>query len=204
MVSSAAAMSGTEKPSTSLSSSAARCFGGKALDGDNERSGDVFASFVDVGGVVWVGLHPHRFEADLLAFPRHRDLLAGLAAERVDAAVGCYAVEPGSKRGSAGVGPEASPRPEQGLLENVVGVVDRAGHSVAVPVEFVAVRRDSTVECSVVTGLRAAEVVVFARGFPLCSFTASPASCSCRSGGRVFDRSRRLNSSVRKKCWCTR
>lgn len=71
----------------------------ESLDGNHERGRDVFALFVQFGGVVvGVGLEPHGFESVVVALPSDGHFLAGHSAARVDTVVGGDAVEPGSKR----------------------------------------------------------------------------------------------------------
>jgi hypothetical protein len=85
---------------------------------------------------------------------RHgRGRRASLAvADRVETAVRGDAVEPRAQGGTAFEPGEAAPGGDQGFLNQVVGVVDRAEHAIAVHVEFVEVGLGQLAECPLVSG----------------------------------------------------
>jgi hypothetical protein len=90
---------------------------------------------------VRVGLKPERLGAARrrrrLGHRRH--LLGGsspVAAEEIEAAVGGDSIEPRPQRGPALERVEAAPSREQGLLEHVFGVLQRAEDPVAVQLEL--------------------------------------------------------------------
>lgn len=71
---------------------------------------------------------------------RHRGWAALGIADRVQAPAGGDTVQPGPQGRAAGETIQAAPRRGQGLLEQVVGVGDRAEHPVAVQVQLAPVR----------------------------------------------------------------
>ena len=133
------------------------------LEGGHEREGDRLALFVASRGVgrpvdhaveecVGDGLEPDDLaEARGLrrVDSRHVPLLRRSSrrrAPRVEAPVGRDAVQPGAKRRAAFERGEALPRGEQGVLQRVLGVADRAQHPIAVHLQFALVRRDEFTE----------------------------------------------------------
>jgi hypothetical protein len=66
--------------------------------------------------------------------------------DRVEAAVGGDAVQPGARRGPSLERVEAAPGREQHLLQHVVGVGERAEQAVAVQAQLAAVRLDQVAE----------------------------------------------------------
>ena len=70
----------------------------------------------------------------------------GAAGDQVEAGVGDYPVEPGSRRAPALEAGQPAPGPDERLLERVVGVVHRPEHPVAVRVHRSAVGFDQLVE----------------------------------------------------------
>jgi hypothetical protein len=72
--------------------------------------------------------------------------------------------------------PEASPSVKQGLLERVVGVLERAEHSIAVRVHRAAMRFHELFVGSLVAALRKVEQLFLAAGHECC--------CGAHSSGR--------------------
>jgi hypothetical protein len=68
------------------------------------------------------------------------------ALDQVEASVGGDSIEPGAKRALRLEPRQPAPGAEEGLLESVLGVIDRAQHPVAVGVELSAVRLDQRPE----------------------------------------------------------
>src|SRR6202000_1134510 len=80
-------------------------------------------------------------------------------AERAQAAVGGDPVQPGAQRGAAVVPGQTPPGVQQGLLERVLGILERAEHPVAVHLQFTAVRLGQRPERLAVTGPHPADQI---------------------------------------------
>ena len=72
------------------------------------------------------------------------------ARDEVQAGAGGHGVQPRAQRAAALEAAEPPPRPQQGVLQGVVGVVGGAEHAVAVGVQLAAQRRHQAVERVVV------------------------------------------------------
>ena len=104
--------------------------------------------------VVWVGLHPHRLRqgpAGGVIRVEGRPVVHGEdalrpAGDHVEAGVRRDPVEPRPERASAFHPSEASPGPQERILEGVLGVVKRAEHPVAVSVKLGLVGLDEAAE----------------------------------------------------------
>lgn len=75
-------------------------------------------------------------------------------ATRVEASVGGDPIEPSPQRGPPVEPAQPPPRGQQRLLQNVLGVLERAEHPVAVRLEFATVRRGQLTESVVVASAR--------------------------------------------------
>ena len=75
------------------------------------------------------------------------------ALELVETRVGRDPVQPRLELGARLEPPDRPPRPQQRLLDEILGVLSRAEHPVAVDVERVAIRLDQLTERVLVTGL---------------------------------------------------
>jgi hypothetical protein len=122
---------------------------------------------------VRVGLQPDRLgPAGGLGWLEHRIHLARPAravAQRVQAPVRRYAVEPGAQRGSALVALESAPGRQERLLQQILGVLERAEDAVAVQLELLSVGIGELAEGVLVSRARPRE-----RGLAQHAVLASP------------------------------
>jgi hypothetical protein len=107
-------------------------------------------SVLDAEHLVRIGLQPHRLNERRLRVivgiagrtVVGRQHPPGSARDQVEADIGRDLVEPRAKRASSLESFQPPPRPQEGFLEGVLGVVDRAQHPIAVSVELLAVGLD--------------------------------------------------------------
>ena len=84
---------------------------------------------------------------------RRRGARAAAGRDRVEADVGGDPVQPGAEAGAARRSVAAAPGPQEGLLHEVLGLVERAEHAVAVHVQLAPVALHESGEGGLVAGL---------------------------------------------------
>ena len=164
----------------------ARCCGRQQLDdgeegqldglaGDDDRVGLGIARSDLVEQPVGVGLQPRD-----LGEGAQRGHAPRAAADRVERRVGGDAVQPGPEPGAALEAVAAAPRAQEGLLHEVLGLLERAEHAVAVHVQLAAVALHEGGEGGLVAGLGGGDERI---GLGVAHRRVHPASwwSSCRS-----------------------
>jgi hypothetical protein len=104
--------------------------------------------------LVGVGLQPHRLDERLADLARNLDARTEIdgqdllrpSRDRVQADVRRDPVEPGTERAATLELGQAAPRPQEGFLQGVLGVLQGAEHAIAVRVELCVVLPDDVTE----------------------------------------------------------
>ena len=134
------ATSRADQPSTSRRTRTARCRGGRNCIDAHEREADRLALLDrEVGLEQMIGI---RLEGrGDLGFVEVESLRrARTPFESSQARVRRDPIEPGAERSPVLVPIESAPRPHEGVLEDIVGIVERTEHPIAVHVERTAMR----------------------------------------------------------------
>ena len=139
--------------------------GGQVLERRHERQLDALAQLVarlgagravlEAEALVRIGIHPDRLgrrQSESVvrvggrAVVEREHPLLGPPRDQVEAAVGGDRVEPRAERAAALEPGQPAPGAQRGVLEGVLGVLDRAEHPVAVRVELRAIRLEQAAE----------------------------------------------------------
>ena len=158
LVSSAVAVSLAGQPSTSRAMSAARCRGGRTWSAARNASSIVSRSTTTASGSSSVGAissssrSGYGVSHGTSANDPHRGQPARAAPQAVEADVRRDPVEPGPNERAAVERLARPPRPQERLLDGVLGLVERGEHPVAVDVELAPVSLGEGRECGLPTG----------------------------------------------------